>query len=328
MKFNKPVLSPKGRRIVKTVFMFLATILCLCLLSMVILLVAGFGLYSYVFSKFEPETTTVKTENIAISEQAPETELYNIAVFGIDNDEGLTGRADTIMIFTVDKEHKQLKLTSILRDSYVPMKGHDSDKINHAFAYGGAELMLHTINSNFNMDISEYIALDFQDFMDIVDMLGGVDLELTAAECDWVNVYVKSLDPDAPKLPAGGTVHLNGAQAITYSRIRYLDSEVQRTGRQRKLIQQLAYQLKEQHLTDYPKLLRDFLPLLETSLSEGELLRLAVDVLGCDMSIKQYTIPDDVDEPIGGSYDGFWCWRYDIPAAADRWHEFLESKVE
>lgn len=315
---------PICRKILKNVGMFLGTILCLCLVCVVLVAVCGIGLYSYIFSDYEPQTSTVKVENIAISEKAPETKSYHIALLGIDDEDGMVGRSDTIMIFTVDKEHKQLKLTSILRDSFVPIKDHNSDKINHAYAYGGAELTLHTINSNFNMNVSEYVALDFQKFIEIIDMVNGVDLTLSAKECEVINNVAK----DSPPLPAGGNVHLDGFQAITYTRIRYIDDEMQRTSRQRYLLQQLAYKLKDQHMTDYPKLLRQFLPMLETSLSEAELMKIAVDVLGCDAEIKQYTLPAKEDNAIGGSYNGYWCWRYDIPAATDRWHEFLETKVE
>lgn len=319
---------PICRKIIKNVGMFVGTILCLCLVCVVLVAVCGIGLYSYIFSDYEPQTSTVKVENIAISDKAPDTKSYHIALLGIDNEDGMIGRSDTIMIFTVDKEHKQLKLTSILRDSYVPIKDHNSDKINHAYAYGGAELTLHTINSNFNMNVSEYVALDFQKFMDIIDMVNGVDLTLSAAECEEINRTTKYLHPSSSVLPAGGNVHLDGFQAITYTRIRYIDSETQRTSRQRYLIQQLAYKLKNQHMTDYPKLLRQFLPMLDTSLSEAELMKIAVDVLSCDTEIKQYTVPAEADNAIGGSYNGYWCWRYDVPAAADRWHEFLETKVE
>ncbi len=328
MKKISFTLGPRGKKVLKALGLFGITIVCLCLISALALGAIGLGVYSYVFSKFEPETVKIKTENIAISEKAPQTKMKHIAVFGIDTDGEGTGRSDTIMIFTVDQENKQLKLSSILRDSYVSVKGHDQDKINHAFAYGGAELALHTINSNFNMNISEYVALDFRDFVQIIDMLGGVDLELTAQECEQINLGAKFIDPSAGTVPLGGNVHLNGAQAITYSRIRKIDSEVERTARQRRLIQQLAYKLKNQNLTDYPKLIRDFLPLMETSLTEGELLNLAMDVLACDPDIKQYTLPGDADEPWGGTYDGFWCWRFDIPAAAQRWHNFLKTKVE
>ncbi len=328
-KLKTKITSPEGKRVLKSVGLFFGTIIGLCLVAVVVVTIVGVGVLSYIFSGYEPQTSTVKKENIAISENAPKEEMYHIALFGIDNLEDKVGRADTIMIFTVDKANKQLKLTSILRDSYVPVEGYGSDKINHAYAYGGAELMLHTINSNFEMNISEYVALDFKDVINIVDMVGGLDLYLSAAECDWVNASIGSLDSNAPKLPyQDGVVHLNGAQVVTFSRIRMLDNEVNRTGRQRRVIQSFATKLKEQHISDYPKLLRNVLPLVETSLTEGELLGLAVDVLGCDLNIKQYVLPDEKDDPIGGSYDGFWCWRYDIPAATENWHEFLKRKVE
>lgn len=308
--------------------MFLGTIVGLCLLTAVVVVIAGIGLYYYIFSDYQPQTEEIKKENIAISHEAPKTELYHIAVFGIDDLDTTAGRADSVMIFTIDKEHKQLKLTSVLRDTYLPVKGHDEDKLNHAYAYGGAELMLHTINDNFDLDVEEFVALNFRDVITVVDRLGGLYLEINEEERIAINKGAREYAPGTKNITESGTVLLNGAQVVTYVRIRNIDNEVVRSGRQRYVIQRLADKLKSQHITDYPKLLREFLPLVETSLTEGELLGAAVDALSCDLNIKQYVLPSDADQPVGGSYDGFWCWRFDIDAASKRWHKFLETKVE
>ncbi len=327
-RIRQEVSSPQGRRVMKAVGMFLATIGILCVVSVVILAVGGLIVYHYVFSDFQPQTEEIKKENIAISPQAPKTELYHVAVFGIDNLDSTAGRADSVMIFTIDKDHKQLKLTSLLRDSYLPIKDHGQDKLNHAYAYGGAELMLHTINNNFGLNVQEYVALNFRDVITVVDRLGGLYIEINEEERVAINNGAKAYDTSSPYIDEPGTVLLNGAQVVTYVRIRKIDDEVSRSGRQRYVIQRLADKLKGQHITDYPKLLHEFLPLVETSLTEGELLALAVDALSCDLAIKQYVLPSSQDNAQGGSYNGFWCWRYDIEAASKRWHDFLETKVE
>lgn len=292
------------------------------LILLLIIAVALWGLYSYIFSGYETTEFTTSKETLGISAKAPDGGLYHVAVFGIDVTDGV-GRSDCTMILTVDTKNKQLKVSSLLRDSYLPIKDHGNDKLNHAYAYGGAELMLHTVNTNFDMDIKEYVVLDFDDVSMLVDAIGGLDIEITEAEKKEINRL--TADTHAP-LSLAGTVHLDGAQITAYGRIRYIDNEIYRTGRQRKVLQAVLDKLKETNYLKYPSLMHDFLPMLETSLEKGELSALALRALSCDWSIKEYVLPSDADEPIGGSYAGYWCWRYDIDNAAARWHKFLEEK--
>ena len=292
------------------------------LILMLVAALALWGLYSYIFADYKTESFTADREALGISAYAPDGELYHVAVFGIDVTDGV-GRSDCTMILTVDTKNKQLKVSSLLRDSYVPIKGHGNDKLNHAYAYGGAELMLHTINTDFDMDISEYVVLDFDDVSMLVDAIGGLDLEISDAERKEINRL--TFDTHAP-LSAAGTVHLDGAQITAYGRIRYIDNEIYRTGRQRKVLQAALDKLQQTNYLKYPSLMHDFLPMLETSLEKDELSALVLRALLCDWSIKEYVLPADADEPVGGSYAGYWCWRFDIDRAAANWHVFLEEK--
>ncbi|MBR5782617.1 MAG: LCP family protein [Clostridia bacterium] len=291
-----------------------------------ILIASAVGLYYYTFGEFESQVVEINTEKISLSEDAPKNDLFHVAVFGVDTYESYVGRADSVMIFTVDMQNQQIKLTSILRDSYVAVQGHGHDKINHAYAYGGAELMLNTINSNFDMNISEYLVLDFSDVAMLVDAVGGLDMEITEAERNNINSLVVSMG-GSERLTQSGFVHLTGLQVTAYGRIRNIDNEAARSGRQRVVIQRLMDKLLEKNIFEYPKLLREFLPRLETTLSIGELTEAMLDAARCDWNIRECVLPDKADNPDGGIYNGVWYWRYDLDAAATRWHEFLKNKI-
>lgn len=295
------------------------------IIVLLIIGLTGMGLFNFIFAKYKPAENFSK-ENLALSDEAPSS-LKHIAIFGVDSYDTLEGRADSTMILTIDRKHGQIKLTSIQRDSYLPVKDHGKDKLTHAYAYGGAELMLHTINSNFNMDITEYVVLDYKNVADIVELLGGIELEISDGERREINRICREMDPQAETIDEAGMVHLDGLQATAYARIRKIDSETKRTERQRTVISKLFSKLKERSVTEYPGLMQQLASIPRCSLSKTEIAGMAISLLGCDSEIRQYVIPSEEDDAIGGSYDGFWCWRYDIDAAADRWHEFLKSDV-
>ena len=294
------------------------------LILLLIIALALWGLYSYIFADYKSENFTVDKDTLGLSTAAPDKGLYHVAVFGIDVTDGV-GRSDCTMILTVDTENKQLKVSSLLRDSYISIKKHGNDKLNHAYAYGGAELMLHTINTNFDMDISEYVVLDFEDVAMLVDAIDGLDIEIRESERKEINKLTAATHEP---LATAGKVHLDGAQITAYGRIRYIDNEIYRTGRQRKVLQAVLNKLKETNYLKYPTLMHDFLPMLETSLEKGELTALALRALQCDWNIKEYVLPSDEDDPIGGTYAGYWCWRFDIRRATENWHTFLKEKQE
>ncbi len=295
----------------------------LCVLIGVLLL--GIGAFNFVFKEYKAAENFSKKE-LAVSSQAPKR-LIHVAVFGVDSYDEHSGRADSTMILSIDQKNGQIKLTSIQRDSYLAVEGHGNDKLTHAFAYGGAELMLRTINENFDMNITDYVVLDYRDVAEIVEILGGVELEISQAERREINRIAKEMDPDADTLEEDGLVHLNGLQATAFARIRKIDSETMRTSRQRTVIAKLLEKIKGRSVIEYPKLLQQLVAIPECSLSKTQIVSTAIKLLACDGEIRQYVIPSEEDDAIGGSYDGFWCWRYDIEAATERWHEFLSTDI-
>lgn len=286
------------------------------------------GIRNYVFKDFSSDEFKASEKELGILPEAKNKDLIHIAILGIDSLDGDAGRSDCTMIATLDTKHKQIKLTSVLRDSYLPMEGHGHDKLTHAYAYGGETLTLHTLNQNFGLDIRNYVVLNYQDVMQMIDVVDGLDLEITERERKEINRIAKEMDEDAESVEENGMVHLNGLQATAYARIRKIDSETIRTERQRTVIQLLLEKCKSQGVFSYPKLAREFLKHMKTSLKKSEIQSMLIKVLSYDFNIKQYVVPSEEDHAIGGSYAGFWCWRYDVDEAADRLHEFLDNKIE
>ncbi len=278
--------------------------------------------YNYVFSKLNVQPLTLSTDELSV-EKAPRSGVTNIALLGIDSWEDTRGRSDAVLILSVDRKNNKLKLSSILRDSYLPIEGHGKDKLTHAYAYGGAALTIQTLNQNFSLDIKDYVALNFADLEHIIDAVGGIPMEISEKERKEINRIMKMNDADATELTHSGTLVLNGKEATAYSRIRKIDTDNKRASRQRDVIQALLSVCKSKSLLSYPKLLRDILSHVTTSLSPSEITSLALAALGTDLQLLQYSLPSAQDDAKGGVYDGMWVWRYDIQDAAKRLHNFI-----
>ena len=152
---------------------------------LVVILGAVGGVYfygNYLFNKLEK--VEIDKDNIGITEEVEEKlsqysdSIINIALFGVDAVDGEAGRSDSIMIATIDTVHKKLKLTSIMRDSYVAIDGHGNDKINHAYAFGGPQLAIKTLNENFDLNIEDFAVVNFETLPKIIDKLGGIELDI------------------------------------------------------------------------------------------------------------------------------------------------------
>ena len=266
-----------------------------------ILFIVGFG-YSYVHNLLNSTNQDVisKTDDdlgikkpvVETAETAAEASPYyydnvtgitNIALFGVDAEMGKNGRSDTIMIVTVDKNSKKIKLTSIVRDSYVNIPDRGMDKINHAYAFGGPQLALKTINSNFHLDIRNYATVNFTTLPKIIDTIGGVKIEVTNAEATQI-----------AGLSSGGTYNLTGAQALDYSRIRHIDSDFARSGRQRTVIEAIINKMLNSSVTSYPSILSKVLPMITTNMSSNDILGLATTVVTSGIrTIEQNRFPQD-----------------------------------
>ncbi len=221
-------------------------------------------------------------------------DIINILLIGSDSkdDDIERGRADSLMILTVDGRNKVVKLTSIMRDSYVYIKGgHRSpDKINAAFAYGGPALMLRTVNDTFRLNIKYYVSVDMNSMASLIDLAGGLTIDLTSAEIRDMN---RRLTGDE-RLSQAGSTYLNGMQAVQYARIRKIDSDSERTRRQRYVLDLLYQKFKGVDINTKRQMIKDGLSLIRTNMSEDDIIWLGLKLLPTLKSeIQQLRLPID-----------------------------------
>ncbi len=210
--------------------------------------------------------------------------VSNILLIGIDSKNfDNVGRSDAMMILTIDDKNKSIKLTSLVRDTLVNIPGHGYEKLTHAYAYGGAKLLLDTIEQNFKISIKDYAAVNFNSFIDLVDVLGGVEVNVKENEIDHLNdVIVNSFntsnkEAEEPQfIRSDGKQLLNGYQALAYARIRKGDSIYERDTRQREVLKSIADKLVELPITNYPKVIKKILPYVDVNISMSKLINLAI----------------------------------------------------
>ena len=227
------------------------------------------------------------------------------------------------MILSIDCVHNKIKLCSIARDTLVYIPDKDVyEKFTHAYAYGGAQLAVKTLNKNFNLNITDYVAVNFSEMASIVDMLGGVQVNLSEAEIPYLGECGKSLT-------AGDSVTLNGEQAVSYSRIRHLDSDNMRTSRQREVMASLFSKAGSLTATQYPALIRQGLGLCTTSLDYSEILKLSQFLLTSKPTLEQDALPGSHVDAWGGILPSSraWCYVYDLREASDYLLSFIYEDI-
>lgn len=256
-----------------------------------IFLISIGGVYIYgrhIYNKVEK--VEVDKDDIGITEEVEEklspysNSIINIALFGIDSADATTGRSDSIIIATIDTTHKKLKLTSIMRDSYVNISGIGNDKINHAYAFGGAQLAIKTLNENFDLNIEDFVAVNFDSLPKIIDMIGGVTVDITNEEVSHIS-----------GINSAGTYNLTGAQALAYSRIRYATGgDYVRTERQRTILTKMFEKILNINAAQYSTLISQMLSMVQTSLDYSKILELGTEVLKMGVtSLEQERFPLD-----------------------------------
>lgn len=250
--------------------------------------------------------------------------IMNVALFGIDSQNVENkGRSDAIMIASVNGKTGKIKLISIARDTYVDVPGYEKTKINHAYAYGGPELAIQTINENFDLDITDYVSVNFDSLADVIDEMGGIELEVTDAERQQINNYLLK----GEKLQESGLVHLTGPQAVSYSRIRKIDGDVMRGERQRKVLKCLFEKALDINPLLYPSYVKKFTPMVETSLSNEEILKVASVGMKGGLSLEQAGLPNESIKSGGQRINGVWYFVYDIEQAADMIEQFIYHDI-
>lgn len=241
------------------------------------------GLYVLV-GKVYGQMKYEEIESVASSPMKEEG-VTNILLIGNDSREnGEDGRSDAMILLSISNKTKKIYMTSLLRDMYVDIPGHKGNRLNAAYSYGGAELLMETIEQNFDIHISRYVLVNFEAFANLVDAVGGVDLELTSKEVEYVNGYLVEYNillgrpegTDYFEDTSGGMVHLNGPQALAYCRNRYIGTDFGRTERQRKVLTEVIHKLPKGVLTNPKELIDGLMPNLTTNLTQAECYQLSL----------------------------------------------------
>lgn len=258
--------------------------------------------------------------------------IKNIALFGIDATDGETGRSDSIMIATLDPVHNKLKVTSVMRDSYVLIDGHGQDKINHAYAFGGPELSIKTLNENFGLNIEDFISVNFSSLPKIINILGGIDLQITDEELEYINGYIDDINSkdgtNSSHIGYSGVQHVDGTQALAYSRIRYTSGgDYERTQRHRTVLDALFNKLTSTSVSSYNSLLNEVLPYVQTNLNAADILSLGTKVLGIGNNLEQDRFPRD-GYGEGAMIDGVYYLTFDKEATVQQMRDYIFNDVK
>jgi LCP family protein required for cell wall assembly len=218
------------------------------------------------------------------------------------------GRSDTMMLISINSATNKINVTSFMRDCYVEIPGYGWDKLNAAYSYGGAELLMDTIEHNFGVRIDDYISINFLSFASIVDSVGGIDVDISDAEATEINVILQAEvneimgDGVTDDLLSGGgkNVHLVGKQALAYARIRHIgNADFERTERQRRVVDLVMNKLKSFSPVMLKNLATNVLPDVSTNMKDGKLYLLS---LRAPMLLRYERVPLQI--PVDGTYYG------------------------
>lgn len=278
----------------------------LFILEIIVLLLFIGGLYVYgqisaKLDKIDIQETDLQEQDIVTNDQAPQMTGYTTyALFGLDhrskNEKLNTENSDTIIIASINNDTKAVKLVSVYRDTLLNVKDDTYSKANAAYALGGPAQAVNMLNTNLDLNITDYVSIDFDALVTVIDCLGGLDIPLSYAEIVHMNNYCvetaeetgKSYTPVELPEPKPedqeaivGTYHLNGVQATSYCRIRYTASlDMGRTERQRRVIQMIVDKAKKAGLSTIFDIMDQVFPMVKTSVSKTEILKLIPAMIG------------------------------------------------
>ncbi len=258
-------------------------------------------------------------------------DVQNIALIGqdtrVDNEGGL---ADVIIILSLDYKRNAIKMTSIARDSYVDINGR-YDKITHAYAKKGrATEVVKALNKNFNMNITDYAYINFFEFVELVDLVGGVEIDVNESEKNVMNTHyiwhLNQLGLKCEKITKTGMQHLTGAQALAYCRNRYTGNDVDRGNRHKEVLEAMFTATKDMPLTNFPAFIGKVLEMCHTTLTDSELMTIATWAVTKSPSMKMFGLPTAECNARHGDdakINGVWYYIYDLDIATRLLHEFV-----
>ena len=291
------------------------------ILLLLLIVIPAFTFYSF-YNKLN--TTSINSEDAYESKYETIDGITNILLLGTDGREKeLAYRSDCMMIATIDANNKNIKLTSLARDTYVDIPGKGKGKLNAAYFWGKEKLLFQTIEENFEIKLDKFIQVDFDDLMNIVFILGGVEVDIKEYQIESINEMIPgsygqctySNKGDMELITTPGKQIINGYQAIAYTRIRYVDSAIYRDERQREVMLSIINTVKEKDFSEYPHLLNTLLPYVSTNLTPKDIINIAFTAYNFKpLTIKQGQFPiiDDIHVKGGKYKNAGWVWLYDL----------------
>ncbi|MDF2610081.1 MAG: hypothetical protein K0R92_1555 [Lachnospiraceae bacterium] len=296
-------------------------------------IVLGFVYFFYITDKMQYDVSgdeSIITNDI---ESKSMKDYRNIAIFGVDSRENALEKSthsDTIIIASINKKTKDVKLLSVYRDTYVNIPDKGFDKINAAYFKGGYPLALNTLNTNFDLNIREYITVNFDALVKVIDLLGGITLDITKEELKYVNGYTNELNKinhtSVGKLESAGTQVVNGTHATAYARIRYTSGgDFKRAERQRIVIEKILEKAKTTDILTLNKIINEIFPMIYTNLDSVDMLSIGKDLFSYDIA-EQTGFPFDKNADY---YDGIsYVFPIDLAANVTELHHFLFNEED
>ena len=305
------------------------------LIIIVIALGAALGGYLYLHNMVgKINHVDIDEDAIEINEEAKELKksgYRTIALFGVDSRSNKLEsgtRSDGIILAIIDEKTKKIDLVSVYRDSYLQIPGKGIDKVTHAYAYGGAELSMSTLNTNLDLDITEFATVNFNVLSDIVDSIDGVKIKITSEEIKYINKYIAEVEKVSGKKSSNitkpGTYNLDGVQAVAYSRIRYTSGgDYKRAERMRTVLSAIISKSKGLSISKLNKLANKLLPEIYTNIDSNEIISMIPQ-------IATYSVSNSMGWPYevkGATINKVW---YGVPVTLEsnvkKLHEDIYSK--
>ena len=305
----------------------------------VILIVAlgGFGvIYSNLNKMYVKDESINSQEKEDDTVQGTEVEgITNILLVGTDGaNVERSNRSDSVMLVTIDNNNKDIKISSIARDTYVDIPGHSTEKLTHAYAYGGIDLLKQVFEVNFNIKVDKYIAVNFVSFMDIMDEIGGVEVNVEEKDVNEINKVIDSCydyyydrkdEIEKKYITKAGKQRLNGYQALAFSRIRYTDSAYARDNRHREVAESVYKEFLNSGAKEYQRAAEIIIENTKTNISPMEMINLGFTALKInDKEIDQLQFP--LAEYRNGhiiSKKKGWVIEWDKEPNLNAWHSFI-----
>lgn len=287
----------------------------IALISILIIIpLMGIG---YVYFKLNSMYDKEEAKQINATEESERNKkngITNILLVGVDGNNMEKGnRSDAMMIATIDEKNNDIRITSLARDTYVDIEGYGTEKLTHAYAYEGASLLINTIKNNFGIDVDKYIAVSFESFEKIIDILGGVEINVSEKEVSQINGVNNS-----------GIQTLNGSQALAYSRIRYIDSAYERDNRQRTVIEALYNKFANGSSGNIMDIANEVLRYTKTNMAPLEIVSIANKAIKIkDTDFDQVEFPFEEARKDNNISEKGWVIEWDKDYNKDKLNKFI-----